>query len=146
MGQPFDKTCSKVVFIQKHNINEYHIFSSIYRNPNSKKIEEVHAITDLENTDFKSTVKVTWLPKVDSSESDNILPVLIPVVCVYFEHLISKPVLAKDEDFKQYLTENSRWELQMLGDSELKDLIKGEVIQLQRRGYFICDSPYKPFR
>lgn len=127
------------------NINDC-FFSFMYRNPNSKKIEKVHAITDLENTDFKSTVKVTWLPKVDSSESNNTLPILIPVVCVYFEHLISKPVLAKDEDFKQYLTENSRWELQMLGDSELKDLHKGEVIQLQRRGYFICDSPYKPYR
>lgn len=65
---------------------------------------------------------------------------------MYFEHLISKPVLGKDDDFKQYLTERSRWELQMIGDSELKDLCKGDVIQLQRRGYFICDSPYKPFR
>lgn len=106
----------------------------------------MYAKTDLENTDFKSTLKVTWLPNLGSSESDEPFPILVPVVCVYFEHLISKPVLGKDEDFKQHLSKCSRWELQMLGDSELKDIRKGEVIQLQRRGYFICDSPYQPYR
>lgn len=116
----------------------------IYRNLKSNKIEKVFGKTDLENTDFKSTVKVTWLPNINSS--DDTIPILVPVLCVYFDHLISKPVLAKDDDFKNYLTEKSRWELQMIGDSELKDLKKGEVIQLQRRGYFICDSPYQPYR
>lgn len=106
----------------------------------------MHAVTDLENTDFKSTVKVTWLPSIDISETSEIVPILVPVVCVYFDHLISKPVLGKDDDFKHFLTENSRWECEMLGDSELKDLQKGAVIQLQRKGYFICDSPYQPYR
>lgn len=88
---------------------------------------------------------MTWLPKINTSESD-VSPVLVPVVCVYFDHLMSKPVLAKDDDFKQFITENSRWELQMIGDSELKDLRKNDVIQLQRRGFFICDQPYQPYR
>lgn len=118
----------------------------VYRNPDNKKIEKVYAITDLENTDFKSTVKITWLPNIKSLDSNEILPSLIPVVCVYFEHLVSKPVLSKDDDFKQFITKNSRWELKMWGDFELQDLKKSEVIQLQRRGFFICDSPYQPYR
>ena len=32
----------------------------------------------------------------------------------------------------------------MLGDPELVKLKKGDIIQLQRRGYFICESPYVP--
>lgn len=91
-------------------------------------------------------MKVTWLPSIDNSETTDIIPISVPVVCVYFDHLISKPVLAKDDDFKNFLTVNSRWEVKMLGDSELKDLQKGAVIQLQRKGYFICDSPYQPYR
>jgi len=118
-----------------------------FRNQNNNKIEKMYAVSDLGNTDFKSTVKVTWLPNTDYSEFEEVLSIQVPAICVYFDHLISKAVLAKDDDFKQYLnSENSRWKLQMLGDSELKDIKKGDVIQLQRRGYFICDSTYQPFR
>ncbi|XP_050061936.1 bifunctional glutamate/proline--tRNA ligase [Aphis gossypii] len=121
------------------------LINRIERNQDNK-IEKIYAVSDLGNTDFKSTIKVTWLPSTDNSESEEVLPILVPVVCVYFDNLISKAVLAKDDDFKDYLnTENSRWELQMLGDSELKDIKKGDVIQLQRRGYFICDSTNQPF-
>jgi len=30
----------------------------------------------------------------------------------------------------------------MLGEMELKRVRKGEIIQLQRKGFFICDVPY----
>lgn len=30
----------------------------------------------------------------------------------------------------------------MLGEVELKRVKKGEIIQLQRKGFFICDVPY----
>lgn len=32
----------------------------------------------------------------------------------------------------------------MLGEVELKRVKKGEIIQLQRKGFFICDIPYAP--
>jgi len=131
--------CRKIVILHKY----FCIY--VFRNQNDE-IKRIYAKSDLQNTDFKSTVKLTWLPNINSSDSDETLPILIPVVCVYFDHLISKSVLDKDDDFKHYLTQQSRWELQMLGDSELKDLHKGDIIQLQRRGYFICDSSYQPYR
>lgn len=31
----------------------------------------------------------------------------------------------------------------MLGEVELKRVKKGEIIQLQRKGFFICDVPYE---
>lgn len=59
---------------------------------------------NLDNKDFKKTTKITWLAETPRAP-------LIPTVCVNYEHLITKPVLGKDEDFKQYINRNSkvRW-------------------------------------
>lgn len=56
---------------------------------------------NLENKDYKKTTKITWL-----AETSHALP--IPAVCVTYEHLITKPVLGKDEDFKQYVNKDSK--------------------------------------
>ncbi|KAM8814869.1 bifunctional glutamate/proline--tRNA ligase [Rhynchonycteris naso] len=121
-----------VTFINWGNIN----VTKIHKNANGK-IVSLDARLNLENKDYKKTTKITWL-----AETARALP--IPAVCVTYEHLITKPVLGKDEDFKQYVNKNSKHEELMLGDPCLKGLKKGDIIQLQRRGFFICDQPYEP--
>ncbi|XP_021566699.1 bifunctional glutamate/proline--tRNA ligase isoform X4 [Carlito syrichta] len=121
-----------VTFINWGNIN----ITKIHKNTGGK-IVSLDAKLNLENKDYKKTTKITWL-----AETTHALP--IPAICVTYEHLITKPVLGKDEDFKQYVNKNSKHEELMLGDPCLKDLKKGDIIQLQRRGFFICDQPYEP--
>lgn len=65
------------------------------------KIVSLDAKLNLENKDYKKTTKITWL-----AETAHALP--IPAICVTYEHLITKPVLGKDEDFKQYVNKNSK--------------------------------------
>uniref|UniRef100_A0A8B9G0M4 Bifunctional glutamate/proline--tRNA ligase n=1 Tax=Amazona collaria TaxID=241587 RepID=A0A8B9G0M4_9PSIT len=121
-----------VTFINWGNIT----ITKINRNSNGK-IVSIDAKLNLENKDFKKTTKITWLAETPHAP-------LVPAVCVNYEHLITKPVLGKDEDFKQYINRNSKQEELMLGDPCLKELKKGDIIQLQRRGFFICDQPYEP--
>ncbi|KAM6324331.1 bifunctional glutamate/proline--tRNA ligase [Aegotheles albertisi] len=121
-----------VTFINWGNI----IITKLNRNSNGK-IVSIDAKLNLENKDFKKTTKITWLAETPHAS-------LIPAVCVNYEHLITKPVLGKDEDFKQYINRNSKQEELMLGDPCLRELKKGDIIQLQRRGFFICDQPYEP--
>ncbi|XP_030355911.1 bifunctional glutamate/proline--tRNA ligase isoform X6 [Strigops habroptila] len=121
-----------VTFINWGNIT----ITKLNRN-SSGKVVSINAKLNLENKDFKKTTKITWLAETPRAP-------LIPTVCVNYEHLITKPVLGKDEDFKQYINRNSKQEELMLGDPCLRELKKGDIIQLQRRGFFICDQPYEP--
>jgi bifunctional glutamyl/prolyl-tRNA synthetase len=101
------------------------------------KIESIDAELNLDNKDFKKTLKLTWLCQQDPSEYP-------PTFCVNFEHIISKAVLARDEDFKTYIGHETRSETQMLGDPELKKCKKGDIIQLQRRGFYKVDQAWAP--
>ena len=55
---------------------------------------------DSANTDFRNTLKLTWLADVPQA-------VLTPAVCVHFDHIISKGVLKPDEDFKNFVNYDS---------------------------------------
>ncbi|RXN10458.1 bifunctional glutamate proline--tRNA ligase isoform X3 [Labeo rohita] len=121
-----------VTFINWGNI----IITKIHRDA-SGAITSLDGRLNLENTDYKKTTKITWL--AESSRAP-----FVPTVCVNYQHLITKPVLGKDDDFKDYINKNSKIEEKMLGDPCLKDLKKGDIIQLQRRGFYVCDQPYEP--
>ncbi|KAF4516851.1 hypothetical protein B566_EDAN006246 [Ephemera danica] len=100
-------------------------------------VVSVDAETNLDNKDFKKTLKITWLADTPKAPT-------VACACVYFDHIISKANLGKDEDFKQYIDHETRTDVMMLGDPELVNVKKGDIIQLQRRGFFICDAPYQP--
>lgn len=104
----------------------------------SGNITSVDAALNLENKDFKKTLKLTWLAVEDDPSA------YPPTFCVYFDNIISKAVLGKDEDFKQFIGHKTRDEVPMLGDPELKKCKKGDIIQLQRRGFFKVDVAYAP--
>ena len=104
------------------------------------KVISVEATPNLSNMDFKKTLKVTWLAKVDHE----VKAAFTPAVCVHYDHIISKPVLDKNDEFKDHVNRNTETRIEMLGDPELKSLSKGAVIQIQRRGFFIVDQAYAP--
>ncbi|CAI5646192.1 unnamed protein product [Oreochromis niloticus] len=101
------------------------------------KVLSMEARLNLDNKDYKKTTKITWLAETNNSP-------LVPAICVNYQPLISKAVITKDDNFKDYINKHSKLEEKMLGDPCLKNLKKGDIIQLQRRGFYICDQPYEP--
>jgi len=108
-------------------------------NKKDGKVVSVDAEENTDNKDFKKTLKVTWL--CDDAEKSPRTPVLL----TYYDHIISKAILDKDDEFKSFVNPNSKHVVEMLGDPELMNLKKGDMIQVQRRGYFICDVEYSPY-
>ena len=51
--------------------------------------------------DFKKTTKLTWL--AESSKAS-----LLPTITVHFDNVISKAVLTKTDDFKNYINKDSK--------------------------------------
>ncbi|XP_043249227.1 bifunctional glutamate/proline--tRNA ligase [Colletes gigas] len=108
-------------------------------------VKKVLAQLNLENNDYKNTLKITWLA-MPSDKTDSDINTVKPISCyaVYFDHIINKPVLGKNDVFTDFVAKNTRTEVQMLGEMELKCVKEGEIIQLQRKGFFRCDVPYAP--
>jgi glutamyl-tRNA synthetase len=49
--------------------------------------------------------------------------------------------LEEDDDFVSVLNPNTRSETLALGDSNLRNVKRGEILQLERKGYYICETP-----
>ncbi|CAM9278404.1 unnamed protein product [Ascophyllum nodosum] len=86
------------------------------------------------NGDFKSTKKLTWLAKVAD---------LVPMILVEFDYLVTKDKIEEGENFKDFLNPVTRAETEGLGDPGLRNIGEGDVVQLERRGFFRVDKPYR---
>uniref|UniRef100_A0A0K0F7W7 Bifunctional glutamate/proline--tRNA ligase (inferred by orthology to a D. melanogaster protein) n=1 Tax=Strongyloides venezuelensis TaxID=75913 RepID=A0A0K0F7W7_STRVS len=98
-------------------------------------IKEISIEYDANNTDFKKTLKVTWLSHSEKNQ-------LVNLICNEYDYLISKPIIGKDEDWKDFINRDSHKILEMFGEEPLKNLKKGDIIQIQRKSFYICDEDY----
>lgn len=78
-------------------------------NKQAGKIMDVEAQLNLTNKNYKNTLKITWLAE-SLSKSDLQVENSNPIKCyaVYFDHIMSVPVLNKDDDFKNFIAKNTR--------------------------------------
>jgi glutamyl-tRNA synthetase len=119
------------------------VIKGVERNDQSV-ITVVHASLHLEG-DFKTTKKkLTWISNVASD--------VIPVELVECQNLLTKPKLEKEtkdkpaDQFEDFIPEQLKIKTAAVGEQALKMLAKGEKIQLERKGYFICDKPFRDFQ
>ncbi|KAF7138493.1 hypothetical protein RHSIM_Rhsim07G0218400 [Rhododendron simsii] len=90
-------------------------------------------VLHLEGSVKTTKLKLTWLP--ETSE-------LVSLSLVEFDYLITKKKVDEGEDFLDVLNENTKKETAALGDSNMRNLLRGDTLQLERKGYFRCDVPF----
>ncbi|MES1920335.1 hypothetical protein MHBO_002016, partial [Bonamia ostreae] len=83
----------------------------------------------------KTTQKLTWL--ADSGED------LVPLTLVNLGPLITVPKMTEGDKLKDVTNPNSWKETKAFGDPNLRNLKKGEIIQLQRKGFAIVEKMIK---
>ncbi|CAG8499776.1 2024_t:CDS:10 [Diversispora eburnea] len=82
--------------------------------------------------DFKKTKKkITWLADI---------PEVTKVVLVDYDYLITKRKLEENDELQDYVTEKSEFLTDALADSNVRELKKGNIIQFERKGYYIMDN------
>mmetsp|Transcript_42750 Transcript_42750/g.167040 ORF Transcript_42750/g.167040 Transcript_42750/m.167040 type:complete len:289 (-) Transcript_42750:1114-1980(-) len=96
--------------------------------------EELHGEFLPNNKDFRKTQKFTWLAEI---------PDLAPATLVTYRHLITKEKLEEDEKLEDFVNTESKIEEQVVCDVNVKLLQEGEVIQFERRGYYILDAVFR---
>eukprot|EP01039_Chlorochromonas_danica_P002859 gene2859-3123_t len=99
----------------------------------SGKVISMKGEYDANATNFSKTKKVTWLTQS---------PDLVPARLLEFDHIISKAKLGEDEDFKNFVNPVSKFEVQGVVDACLRNAQAGDVIQLERKGFYRVDKPY----
>lgn len=78
-------------------------------NKQAGNIVDVEARLNLEDKNYKNTLKITWLAESLSKSNPN-AEKSNPIKCyaVYFDHIMSVPVLGKDDDFKNFINKDTR--------------------------------------
>ncbi|KAJ3055627.1 hypothetical protein HK097_009954 [Rhizophlyctis rosea] len=103
-------------------------------------VESIDIKLNLEG-DFKKTKKkLTWLSAAATGK-----PEQTPVKATLFDYdyLITKKKLEEEDDVKDFVTPVTEFKVEALGDANLRLLKKGDIIQLERKGYYIVDRAFE---
>ncbi|KAL3814592.1 hypothetical protein ACJIZ3_015860 [Penstemon smallii] len=96
-------------------------------------VTQLVGVLHLEGNVKKTKLKLTWL--ADTTE-------LVKLTLLDFDYLITKKKLEEDEDFVDVVNPCTRKETLALGESDMRNLKRGDVMQLERKGYYRCDVPF----
>ena len=85
--------------------------------------------------DFKATdKKITWLAKAESAHA------VVRVRLLDYAYLITKPKLEKDDDVRDFANPQTEFTVDALADANVLGLKERDIIQFERKGYFILDK------
>ncbi|KAI0707693.1 glutamate-tRNA ligase [Earliella scabrosa] len=85
--------------------------------------------------DFRKTKKkITWLAQPTGAHA------LVEVTLLDHDYLITKKKLEENDDVKDFVTPVSEFREDAVADANVAGLTKGDIIQFERKGYYIFDG------
>jgi glutamyl-tRNA synthetase len=104
------------------------------------QITKLRGKTHLEGSVKTTKKKLTWI-----AQTNNELKKPIQITLVDLDYLITVPSLEEGMSFESVLRPKSEtWkETSALGEFEMRNVRKGQTIQVNRRGFYKCDRAYE---
>lgn len=94
------------------------------------KVTSIDAKLHLDGDFRKTEKKLTWLAAEKKTN----------VELVDFDHLITKDKLDEGDNFEDFLTPETRFVTEAVADVNVEQMKVGDIIQFERKGYYILDS------
>ena len=109
-------------------------FISSAKKDASGAVEALEIKLHLEGDFKKTSKKVTWLSAPTDQNS------LIPVTLIEYDYLITKKKLDEDDNLEDVLNPKTEYRVAALASKEVQDLKKWDIIQFERKGFYICQG------
>jgi len=106
----------------------------------SKTVDANGVVTGIEmdlhlEGDFRKTKKkITWLAQPMAENP------LVDVTLLDYDYLITKKKLEESDELKDFVAPVTEFKSEAYADANVKELKKGDIIQFERKGYYIFDG------
>jgi glutamyl-tRNA synthetase len=106
----------------------------------SKTVDANGTVTAIEmdlnlEGDFRKTKKkITWLAQPTAEHP------LVDVTLLDYDYLITKKKLEEGDELKDFVSPVTEFRSEAYADANVKELKKGDIIQFERKGYYIFDG------
>jgi len=106
----------------------------------SKTIDANGVVTAIEmdlnlEGDFRKTKKkITWLTQPTAEHP------LVDVTLLDYDYLITKKKLEENDELKDFVSPVTEFRSEAYADANVGELKKGDIIQFERKGYYIFDG------
>ena len=114
--------------------------NAIVRSKTTDSSGTITALTMVLNLggDFRKTKKITWLAQPSAAHP------LVDATLIDYDYIITKKKLEENDDVKDFVTPVTEFREDALADANVRELKRGDIIQFERRGYFIFDGVAGP--
>lgn len=106
----------------------------------SKAVDADGTVTAIEmelnlDGDFRKTKKkITWLAQPTAEHA------LVDVTLLDYDYLITKKKLEENDELQDFVSPVTEFKTEGHADANVKELKKGDIIQFERKGYYIFDG------